>query len=176
MLKPLPGPDRIWREISIDFINKLPESNGYYSLIVIVDRLSKGVIPVPLKDLTAKTVARESLQFFVSRHGFPTGIISNQGSQFVSEVWAYICQSAKMERRLSTAWHLQTDRMSPFFLMHGYDLKVLDLRDAVYKLTTRYKEHKIAKDIIEKLAQAADLTQIEIAATQQRIEESMNRH
>ena len=220
LLKPLPVPERIWREISIDFIDKLPVSDGYCHLMVIVDRLSKGVILVPLKDLGAETVAREFLRFFVARHGFPRGIISDRGTQFVSEIWSYVCRSAKIERHLSTAWHPQTDGqtermnavvedylrkhcnyfqndwssllpmaeiainnrissttgMSPFFLTHGYDLEVIDLRDASHEPTTRRKEREIAKDIIEKLAQAADLAQTEMAAAQQRMEESANRH
>lgn len=220
LLKPLPVPERIWREISIDFIDKLPNSNNYCHLMVIVDRLSKGVILVPLKDLSAETVAREFIRFFVSRHGFPTGIISDRGTQFISEVWAYMCQSMRTERHLSTAWHPQTDgqteRMnaviedflrkhcsyfqtdwsdllpitevvinnripsstgvSPFFLTHGYDLEVMDLRGAVHGPTTRRKERLVAKDIVEKLAQAAELAQTEMAAAQQRMEESANRH
>jgi hypothetical protein len=54
--------------------------------MVIVDRLSKGIILVPLKDLGAEMITREFLWFFVARHGFPRGIISDQGTQFVSEL------------------------------------------------------------------------------------------
>ncbi len=67
-----------------------------------------------------------------------------------------------------------TTGMSPFFLIHGYDLEVTDLQDASYEPTTRRKEQEIAKDIVEKLAQAADLVQTEIAAAQQHMEESAN--
>jgi hypothetical protein len=42
--------------------------------------------------------------------------------------------------------------ISPFFLTHGYDLEVIDLWDASYKLTTHRKEREIAKDIVKKLA------------------------
>jgi hypothetical protein len=69
-----------------------------------------------------------------------------------------------------------TTGMSPFFLTHGYDLEVIDLRDASHEPTARRKERDIAKDIVEKLAQAADLAQTEMAAAQQRMEESANRH
>lgn len=108
-MKPLPILDRIWREVSIDFIDKLPLSNSYSHLMVIVDRLSKGVILVPLKSLSAEAVSHAFLCFFVQEHGFPTGIVSDRGTQFVSEVWTYLCRSMKTERYLSTAWHPQTD-------------------------------------------------------------------
>jgi hypothetical protein len=47
--------------------------------------------------------------------------------------------------------------MSPFFLTYRYDLEVIDLQEAFYKLTTHHKEREIAKDIVEKLAQAVNL-------------------
>ena len=70
----------------MDFVVELPDSGGYKNLMVIVDRLSKGVILTPLKDLQAETVARKFLRYFVPRHGFPTGIVSDRGRQFVSEI------------------------------------------------------------------------------------------
>jgi len=57
-LKPLLIPDRIWSEISIDFITGLPESEGYKNMIVITDRLSKRVIADRLDDLEAETVIK----------------------------------------------------------------------------------------------------------------------
>jgi hypothetical protein len=41
--------------------------------------------------------------------------------------------------------------MSSFFLTHGYDLEVIDLWNASYKLIIYYKEREIAKNIVEKL-------------------------
>src|SRR5882672_5848896 len=41
LLKQLPIPEKPWNSISMDFIEKLPQSSGYTSILVIVDRLSK---------------------------------------------------------------------------------------------------------------------------------------
>ena len=57
-MKPLPIPDRIWSEISIDFITDLLESEGCRNIIVITDRLSKGVVADRLDDLKAETVVK----------------------------------------------------------------------------------------------------------------------
>ncbi len=57
-LKPLPVPDQIWKEISIDFITQLPESKGCTNLVVITDRLSKGIMCEGLSDIKAETVAQ----------------------------------------------------------------------------------------------------------------------
>ena len=48
LLKPLPVPDRIWKEVSIDYITDLPKSFQCSNLMVVTDRLSKGVIIEPL--------------------------------------------------------------------------------------------------------------------------------
>ena len=57
-LKPLPVPSRIWQEISIDFIVELLLSEGCTNMIVITDRLGKGVILEAMRDITAETVAK----------------------------------------------------------------------------------------------------------------------
>jgi hypothetical protein len=57
LLRPLPLPDRIWKEISMDFVTDLPLSNGYRNLMVVTHRLSKDVILIPLPNLEVETVA-----------------------------------------------------------------------------------------------------------------------
>lgn len=48
LLQPLHIPNRIWDEISMDFIDGLPSSSGYTTIWVMVDRLSKFAYFIPL--------------------------------------------------------------------------------------------------------------------------------
>lgn len=108
-LKPLPIPNRIWSEISMDFITDLPESAGCRNMIVLTDRLSKGVIADGLQDIEAETVAKWFVRRYLPHHFLPAAIVSDRGAQFTSALWKRICDLLRIKRRLSTAFSPETD-------------------------------------------------------------------
>ena len=79
-LKPLPIPDRIWTEISIDFIIDLPESEGCTIIVVVTDRLSKGVLAGGLPELTVEALTKWFLRAYYPYHFLPAAIVSDRGS------------------------------------------------------------------------------------------------
>ena len=48
-LVPIPTRERPWEEIAMDFMEELPDSNGYNTILVITDRFTKGSIIYLLK-------------------------------------------------------------------------------------------------------------------------------
>lgn len=108
-LKPLPIPDRIWSEISIDFITDLPSSESCKNMIVITDRLSKGVVADGLEDIEAETVAKWFIRRYYPHHFLPFAIVSDRGKQFTGALWTRICTVLQIKRRLSTAFSPETD-------------------------------------------------------------------
>jgi len=46
-------PERLWIHISADFITKLPLAQGYDSILVVVDRLTKIVHFIPTMEKTS---------------------------------------------------------------------------------------------------------------------------
>lgn len=108
-LKPLPVPNRIWSELSIDFITDLPKSDNCTYIMVITDRLSKSVIFEACKDITVQTVVDKFLRLVYRNHGLPKAIVSDRGSQFTGSFWKRLCEQLGIKRRLSTAYHPETD-------------------------------------------------------------------
>ena len=49
-LKKLPIPEQLWNSISIDYIEKLPSSSVFDTILVIVDWLTKQAIFIPTHD------------------------------------------------------------------------------------------------------------------------------
>jgi transposase InsO family protein len=93
----------------MDFITGLPESEGCTNLLVIVDRLTKGIILCPMEDITAEATAWAIINSLIHIHGFPRTIVSDRGTQFVNDMWKRACRLMGITRRLSTAFHPQTD-------------------------------------------------------------------
>jgi Reverse transcriptase (RNA-dependent DNA polymerase)/RNase H-like domain found in reverse transcriptase/Integrase zinc binding domain/Chromo (CHRromatin Organisation MOdifier) domain/gag-polyprotein putative aspartyl protease len=109
-LAPLPVPSGPWKGISCDFITDLPPSHGYDSIFVVVDRLTKMSHLVPcLKTTTAPQFARMFLDYVIRLHGIPDSIVSDRGSIFTSQFWTALSKSLSLDKRLSTAFHPQTD-------------------------------------------------------------------
>jgi hypothetical protein len=71
----------------MDLITDLPESNGYDSILVIVDHgLKKGIILTPCnKTITAEIVSDILFDKLFAKYGRPNKMISDRGPQFVAE-------------------------------------------------------------------------------------------
>ena len=94
----------------MDFITKLPLSNGYDSVLVVVDRFSKMSHFVPcVESLNAESLCKLFFENIVRLHGLPDSIVSDRGPQFVSIFWKTLLGLLKIKVSLSTAAHPQTD-------------------------------------------------------------------
>jgi hypothetical protein len=95
----------------MDFIVGLPHtSDGYNSIWVIMDRLTKVAhfIPVRTTYMGAKLGELYMAQI-VCLHGVPKKIVSDRGSQFMSRFWQKLHESLDTKLNFSSSYHPQTD-------------------------------------------------------------------
>ncbi|KAI0997026.1 hypothetical protein K3495_g11161 [Podosphaera aphanis] len=78
-------------------------------LMVITDRLLKGVTLEAMKTMNAEECAERFLQCHYCFHGFPQAITSDRGSNWVGDFWRHLCRLTGIEQRLSTAFHPETN-------------------------------------------------------------------
>ena len=112
LLEPLEIPSRRWDDISMDFITHLPvsPSTGHESVLVIVDRLSKGVHFVPCNmDMTAEDTAALFIKEFFRLHGLPKSIVSDRDPRFTAEFWRALFAKLGTRLSMSSGYHPQTD-------------------------------------------------------------------
>jgi len=113
-LSSLPVPVKPWQEVTMDFITGLPASRRgdsvYDSVLVVIDRFTKMARYLPCrKTIDAEQLAELIIGSVVKDFGLPSGIVSDRGSVFTSKFWSTLCWILKIKRKLSTAFHPQTD-------------------------------------------------------------------
>ncbi|GKC05978.1 putative reverse transcriptase domain-containing protein [Tanacetum coccineum] len=103
-----------WDNIMIDFVTKLPKSSQGYDIIwVIVDRLTKSAIFVPMRETDPmEKLARMYLKEVVTRLGIPVSIICDRDPRFASNFWRSLQKALGTNLDMSTAYHPQTDGQS----------------------------------------------------------------
>ena len=116
ILKPLSVPERVWKDVSIDFVVGLPWSNGFNAILNVTCRLTKMRHLIPYRDNTsAEQLAELYIRHVFHFHGFPDIIVSDRGPQFVSHFWKALCKTLRVQVALSTPYHAPTDGQTERF-------------------------------------------------------------
>src|ERR1700720_3944057 len=109
-LRQLPIPAKPWNSISIDFIEHLPLSSGYMSILVVVDRLTKQVIFILTHDtITSQELAQLFVIHVFSMHGIPSHVTSNRSVEFVSHFFRSLGKAWNMKLHFTLGYHFEGD-------------------------------------------------------------------
>ena len=106
-----PVPLERFSSIHVDLVGPLPESEGYSYLFTIIDRTTRWLEAVPLRDITAASCASALLRHWICRFGVPSDVTSDQGRQFTSALWAELHCLLRISSLRTTAYHPQANGM-----------------------------------------------------------------
>nr|GEV52178.1 reverse transcriptase domain-containing protein [Tanacetum cinerariifolium] len=103
-----------WDNITMEFITKLPmTSNGYDTIWVIVNRLTKTAHFLPMRENDPiEKLTRLYMKEVFMRHGIPVLIICDRDGRFTSNFWRSFQKALGTRLDMSTAYHSQTDGQS----------------------------------------------------------------
>ncbi|GJU24756.1 putative reverse transcriptase domain-containing protein [Tanacetum coccineum] len=130
-------PEWKWDNITMDFVTKLPKtSQGYDTIWVIVDRLTKSAIFTPMREIDPMDrLARIYLKEVITRYGIPVSIIYDRDPRFASNFWRSLQNALGTNLDMSTAYHPQTDRQSERTIQTLEDIYTLASRPAPFNST-----------------------------------------
>ena len=94
----------------MDFIERLPPSSGFDTILIIVDPLTKQSIFVPAVDtITAPMLAHLFVLHVFSKHGVPLHVSSDRGSEFVSSFFRTLGKALDMKLHFTSGYHPEGD-------------------------------------------------------------------
>ena len=89
-----PVPQKRFSHIHVDICGPLPPSRGYKYLLSVICRNTRFFDAIPMTEATSAACADALLHHWVSRHGLASVCTSDNGSEFVSDLWT------KMQEKL----------------------------------------------------------------------------
>ena len=109
-LEPLTVAERPWESVTMDFITCLPKSDGYGTIMVVVDMFLKyATFMLATAGCTTKEAAKLFFKHVVKNWGLPRHIISDRDPRFSGNFWRDLFEILGTELHFSTSFHPQTD-------------------------------------------------------------------
>jgi hypothetical protein len=113
LLTPLPIPDRPMQCITMDFVGPLPRTPRQHEYVLtVVDRMSKFLLLIPLRDITVESTVRALQRHYVAIWGLPANIVTDRGTQFMANLWKDLWQALGTSLSFTAPYHPEADGQS----------------------------------------------------------------
>ena len=103
-----------FKVVAMDLITQLPKSQGYNTILTIVDQgCSRATIFLPCQTtITGEEVAQLYAENVYQWFGLPAKVISDQDPRFTAHFARALCTKLQIKQNVSTAFHPQMDKLS----------------------------------------------------------------
>ncbi|KAJ3640377.1 hypothetical protein Zmor_003679 [Zophobas morio] len=92
-------PSCVWSMISLDIVGPLHRTSaGKQYLLTCMDYLSRYPECISIPDMRATTVAKAFVTQVITRHGAPHILLTDCGTQFISELFREVCKTLDIEK------------------------------------------------------------------------------
>uniref|UniRef100_A0A1I7YGE5 RNA-directed DNA polymerase n=1 Tax=Steinernema glaseri TaxID=37863 RepID=A0A1I7YGE5_9BILA len=106
-------PTEPFEHIHTDILGPLPKTPaGNVYILTAVDSLSKFAFALPIPDQTARTVALALLRNVFTKFGFPKRLTSDQGRQYVSDLFETLMGFGAIRHITTSAYHPQANGLA----------------------------------------------------------------
>jgi len=90
----------------MDFIEQLPLSEDYMDILVVVDQLTKQTLFIPtIRSLNAAILVELFIKHVFSKHGVPSHVTSNQGTEFMSKFFRSLANTLDIKLYFTLEYH-----------------------------------------------------------------------
>jgi hypothetical protein len=112
----LPFPAKPFEALGIDVLGPLPRtSTGYKYVLVITDHFTRWPMAFPMRDQKSATIATLLVERVFCEHGYPATLLSDQGSNFLSDLLAAVLKLFAVKKLTTSAYHPQTNGLTERF-------------------------------------------------------------
>jgi hypothetical protein len=106
----LPVPPRPWRTGGLDYLTHLHVSNGFDSVLIVVNYLTRMAHFMPCtKSVTAEETPTLFLQGVYRLHGLPRVMVRDRDPKFVNGLWQTFWRRLGTRLNMSSSRHPETD-------------------------------------------------------------------
>lgn len=99
-----------FEKCALDIVGPLPETQrGNKYILTFQDDLSKLVTAIPIPQQDAETVAREFVVNVILKMGIPKQVLTDQGTNFLSDVFKNVCKLLRIKKLQTTAFRPESN-------------------------------------------------------------------
>ena len=131
-----PVPQKRFSHIHVDVCGPLPESKGYKYLLSVICRTTRFWDAIPMKEASSMACAEALLHAWVSKFGLASHCTSDNGSEFVSNLWKSMGDKLNIKLHYTNLYSPQTNGL----VERQHSTLKTSLKAALLDMGEKYKD------------------------------------